>query len=149
MSKLTGSTSTYKLDQAVIFTGQDVAILRAALEEILNENESAIFVPKYKYFDKEVGEYIKEAEVDEKKVKLGKHLKIVDPNETFKSTNIVVGYNANLITPLVKDAYLTIMHRMEMDARAGKTISIEEFKKTLDESKGSTPTGVDSANESN
>lgn len=147
--KLTGSNSTYPLDQPVILTGHDIAFLRAALEQIFNDSETAIFVPKYKFFDRDLGEYIEEKEVEDSKLKSGKVLKILDPTETFKSSNIISGYSADTITPLIKEAYLTIMHRMEMDAKAGKTISIEEFKKRTNVDQKTNSAGESIANGSN
>lgn len=129
MSNLTAENSTYRPDQAVIFTGQDVALLRAAFEEILKDAQTATFVNKFKYFDNELQDYVPEDQVTEEMLKLGKVRKLYDPYESMKTSNMVHGMDANKITPIIKEAYLTLMHRQEVDARQGLTISIEQFKK--------------------
>lgn len=129
MSNLTAENSTYRPDQAVIFTGQDVALLRAAFEEILKDSQTATFVNKFKYFDNELQDYVPEDQVTEEMLKLGKVRKLYDPYESMKTSNMVHGMDANKITPIIKEAYLTLMHRQEVDARQGLTISIEQFKK--------------------
>lgn len=129
MSNLTAENSTYRPDQAVIFTGQDQALLRAAFEEILKDSQTATFVNKFKYFDNELQDYIPEDQVTEEMLKLGKVRKLYDPYESMKKENMVYGMDANKITPIIKEAYLTLMHRQEIDARQGLTISIEQYKK--------------------
>lgn len=143
MSGLTGSNSAYAPDQAVVFTGQDMALIRAAFEQIMEDSQTPVFVNKFKFFDPKKDEYVDAHTVTEEDLKSGKILKIHDTTESFKTSNILLGIDANTITPIVREAYLTVISRYEIDARQGKTISIEEYKAKYVKESGESKTKVE------
>ena len=130
--KKSGGNTVYPNDMPVILSGADFTVLRTAFEEILNTSNKGIYPYVFKYFCNEKQDYISKEEVTQEDLNSRKVIQVIDNEKTFNDNNIKYGIDADIVTPLLKEAYLTLMTRLEIDANAGKTITMDEFKQNLE-----------------
>lgn len=129
--KRSGGNSVYPNDMPVILSGADFTVIRTAFEEILNNSTKSIYPYVFKYFDNEKNDYVPELSVTQEDLDSRKVIKVIDNEKTFDAGNIQYGIDAERVTSLLKEGYLTLITRLEIDANAGKTISLDEFKQQL------------------